>query len=182
MQDAFLLCLALGAGVLVVQVIMDLLGGGADADPGAAGAGDGLDLLSVRSISAGAMLFGAIGLWLNGRGVPLLITLPAAAAGGMAATFVTALLTRQMARLESDGTLRLDNAIGQAGTVYLPVPAHREGFGMVQFTLQGRTVELRAVADEDAVIPTGTTVIVTSVMEDDTVEVVTTPLIEGIDA
>jgi hypothetical protein len=53
---------------------------------------------------------------------------------------------------------------------------------MVQFQLQGRTVELRAIADEAAAIPTGTPVIVVSVMEDDTVEVAHTPLIEGIDA
>jgi hypothetical protein len=182
MQNAFLLCLALGAGVLIVQVIMDLLGGGADVDTGSAGAGDGLDLLSVRSVSAGAMLFGAIGLWLNGRGMPLVITVPAAALGGVTAMILTALVTRQLSRLESDGTLRLDNAIGESATVYLPVPAHRAGFGVVQVKLQGRTVELRAVADEDAVIPTGTSVIVTSVMDGDTVEVVPTPLIEGIDA
>jgi hypothetical protein len=53
---------------------------------------------------------------------------------------------------------------------------------MVQFALQGRTVELRAVADEATPIPTGASVIVTGLMEDDTVEVVPTPQIEGIEA
>jgi hypothetical protein len=181
MQDVFLLCLAIGAGVLVVQVVLDLLGGAGDADAGSATAGDGLDLLSVRSLSAGTMLFGAVGLWLNGRGLPLPLALAMAAVAGVTAAIGTAWVTRQMLRLVSDGSLRLENAVGQPATVYLPVPAHRAGVGMVQFQLQGRTVELRAVADEAAAIPTGTPVIVVSVMEDDTVEVAPTPLIEGID-
>lgn len=182
MQNAFLLCLALGAGVLVVQIIMDLVGGGMEADVGSASAGDGLDLLSVRSLSAGTVLFGAIGLWLDGSGLPLPLTFIAALVAGAGAAVGTAFLTRQLMKLESSGTLQLDDAVGQAATVYLPVPAHREGFGLVQFTLQGRTVELRAIADEATAIPTGTAVVVVSVMENDTVEVTPTPLIEGIDA
>jgi hypothetical protein len=183
MQEVFLLCLALGAGVLVVQVILGIFGFAHDADaPGDAAAGDGLDLLSVRSLSAGAVLFGAVGLWLNGRGLPGFVAVAAAFVAGAIATVATALVTRQLLRLESDGSLQLENAVGRSGTVYLPVPARRSGYGMVQFELQGRTVELRAVADEAAIIPTGTPVIVTGLMEDDTVEVTPTPLIEGIDA
>jgi hypothetical protein len=183
MQDIFLLCLGLGAGVLVVQIVLSLFGAGEDVpDMGDADAVDGMDLLSVRTISAGTALFGAIGLWLGGRGLPLFITLPVAVTVGIAAAIGTAFITRQVLRFESDGSLQLTNAVGQSGTVYLPVPARREGYGKVQFTLQGRTVELRAVADEAAAIPTGTAVIVTGVMENDTVEVTPTPLIEGIDA
>lgn len=179
MQDVFFLCLGLGAGVLVVQIILGMIGG--DVVPPSVGeAGEGTDLLSVRAISAGTALFGAVGLWLQGRGLPALITVPGAIVAGIAAAVATALMTRQVLRLESDGTLRLANAVGQAGTVYLPVPARRAGYGMVQFTLQGRTVELRAMADESEDIPTGSPVIVVAV-EGDTVEVTPTPLIEGID-
>jgi membrane protein implicated in regulation of membrane protease activity len=180
MPDVFLLCLALGAGVLVVQIVLSLFGG--DAVPHSVeDAGAGADLLSVRAISAGTALFGAVGLWLGGRGVPLVITLPAAVAAGIAAAAGTAYITRQMLRFESDGSLRLGNAVGESGTVYLPVPARRGGFGMVQLRLQGRTVELRAVADEATEIPTGSSVIIVAI-EGDTVEVTPTPLIEGIDA
>jgi hypothetical protein len=179
-QDVFLLCLGAGALVLVGQIILDLIGsGGLAVDHGI---GDGLDLLSVRSMSAGTMLFGAVGLWLSSRGMPVFVTVPAGALGGFAGMVATAYLTRQMMRLESDGTLRIDRAIGQPGTVYLPIPAHREGHGMVQFTLQGRTIELRAVADEATLIPSGAPVIIVSVMDDDTVEVTPTPQLEGIDA
>jgi hypothetical protein len=182
MQDVFLLCLGLGAGVLAVQIALSLFGVGDDITGAAGDGGHGVDLLSVRTISAGTALFGAVGLWLGGRGVGLVVTVAAAVAAGIAGAVATALITRQMFRLESDGTLEVTNALGQSGTVYLPVPARREGFGKVQFTLQGRTVELRAIADEAADLPTGTSVIVVGVMEDDTVEVTPTPQIEGIDA
>jgi hypothetical protein len=178
MQDVYLVCLGLGALVLVGQIVLDFFGVG-DAH---VAAGDGLDLLGVRSVSAGATLFGAVGLWLSTRGMPVVVSAPLALAAGAAAAIGTALLTRQMLRLESDGSLRLENAVGEAGTVYLAVPPRREGFGRVQLRLQGRTVELRAVSEEVAAIPTGAAVVIVSVLDDETVEVTPTPQLEGIDA
>jgi hypothetical protein len=180
MQDVFLVCLALGAFVLVVQIVLDLFGVGQSHDITLAG--EGLDLLSVRTISAGAVLFGAVGLWLSSTRVPALVVAPAAFMAGGAAAVASAYLTRQFLRLESSGSLQLENAVGQLGTVYLPIPPRRQGFGRVQFTLQGRTVELRAVADEKNVLPTGAAIIVVSVIDGDTVEVTPIPQLEGIDA
>jgi hypothetical protein len=180
MQDIFLLSLVLGGLALVAQIVLSLVAG-TDGDAGSAhtGAGDGLDLLSARSLSAAAALFGATGLWLSARAVPTPITVSGAVIAGVVAAAGTAYLTRQIYRLESDGSLRLENAVGQAGTVYLPVPPQRQGLGRVQFTLQGRTVELRAIADEASAIPTGAAVIVVAVVDGDTVEVIPTPQIEG---
>ncbi|HEX6309507.1 MAG TPA: hypothetical protein VFZ69_15020 [Longimicrobiales bacterium] len=183
MQDVYLICLVIGAVVLLAQTLFGLLGVG-HALPESIEelhAGEGLDLLSVRAISAGATLFGAVGLWLAARGLPLLVTLPAALIAGTGALIGTAYVTRQMLRLESDGTIRVDNALGLSGTVYLPVPARGGGHGVVQFTIQGRTVELRAISENDDVIPTGTAVIAVAVMPGDIVEVTPTPIIEGID-
>lgn len=182
MRDVFLLCLVLGAVVLVGQIVLGLLGIAGDLPEDIAHAAeDGVDLLSVRTVSAGATLFGAVGLW-AGSQMPPILAVPLAGAAGLAAAVGTAYMTRQMLRLESDGSLRVDNAVGQPGTVYLPVPPHRQGAGKVQFTLQGRTVELSAVGNEADVIPTGAAVIVVGVIDGDTVEVTPTPLIEGIDA
>lgn len=180
MHDVFLFTLILGAGVLLVGIVLELAGLSHHVDVDHAGASAGLELLSVRSIAAAATLFGAVGLALESVGLPMLISTPVAILGGLAAAVGTAWITRQMLRLESDGSLQLENAVGQPGTVYLPVPARRQGFGMVQFPLQGRTVELRAIADEEALIPTGAAVIVTSVVDAQTVEVMPTSRIEGI--
>ena len=183
MQDVYLTCLVLGAVVLLTQTLVGLLGAGHILPEGLehGEASEGLHLLSVRAISAGATLFGATGLWLGSDGLSPLLSLPAALLAGLTGTVGTAYLTRQLFRLESDGTIRTENAIGQSGTVYLPIPARGGGHGVVQFTIQGRTVELRAVSENDDVIPTGTAVIAVAVMPDDVVEVTPTPLIEGID-
>lgn len=185
MHEIFLFCLLLGGTVLIVQILLGLFAG-SDSLPeplqlGEAGAEDGLDLLSVRTIAAGTTLFGATGVWLASRGLPAFINVPLATAAGIAAAIGTAYLMRQILKLESDGSLRLENAVGEPGTVYLPVPAQRGGYGKVQLALQGRTVELRAVSDTADVIPTGAAVIVVSLLDGDTVEVTPTPLIEGID-
>lgn len=183
MQDIFVVCLVLGAAVLILQVVLDIFASGhLPSFLDHAAADNGLDLLSVRGLAAGAMLFGAVGLWLGGQGTPLLIRMPAALIAGIAAAVGTGLITRQLSRLESSGSLRLEGAVGQAATVYLPVPPRREGTGKVQFTLQGRTVELGAIADEAVVLPTGAAVVVVSVVNGDTVEVMPTPRIEGVDA
>jgi hypothetical protein len=182
MQDVFLVTLALGAGVLVVQIVLAIIGGHADIHHDFHVGDDGMHLLSVRSMAAGATLFGAIGMWLNSIGLPALLSLPGALVAGGAAAVTTAYLTKQMMQLESDGTLRMDGAVGQSGTVYLPIPPQGQGTGKVQFKLQGRTVEIGAIGNEPGVIPTGAAVIVVSVVNNDTVEVVPTPLIEGIDA
>jgi hypothetical protein len=178
MQDIFLLCLGLGALVLLVQIALDLLG---FAHLPTDIAGDGLDLLSVRTVAAGSTLFGAVGLWLTASGAPALLAAPVALTAGLLAAVGTAALSRQFMRLESSGSLHVENAIGQAGTVYLPIPARREGLGKVQLTLQKRTVELAALADEAHTLPTGTTVIIVGIVDGDTVEVTPTPIIEGID-
>lgn len=181
MQDVFLLCLVLGAVVLIGQILLGLIGmTGELPDSLPHSADDGAELLSVRTVSAGATMFGAVGFW-AGSAMPGIIAFPIAVIAGIAAAVATAYLTRQMMRFESDGSLRIENAVGESATVYLPVPAHRRGSGKIQFKLQGRTVELAAIANEADAIPTGAPVIVIGVIDGDTVEVTPTPLIEGID-
>jgi hypothetical protein len=71
------------------------------------------------------------------------------------------------------GNLRLENAAGQIGTIYLPVPGANAGTGLVQFPLQGRTVELRAFTREQDTLNTGSAVLVISVdPETETAEVI----------
>jgi len=86
----------------------------------------------------------------------------------------TAWLTRQVRRLESDGSIVVERAVGTAGTVYLTVPPGESGVGRVQLALQGRTVELRAVTRERSPIPTGSPVVVVGIVDGDTVEVIPT--------
>ena len=189
MQTLFLLSVALGGLVLVAQVVFDLLGFHADVPEldvpdtdgvGSSGLDAGLDLFSVRSISAALAVFGAAGLWLDSF-LPSILAAPLALVPGLGAAVLTAWLTRLMLRAESSGSLRLDGAVGATGTVYLAVPAGGDGTGLVQFPLQGRTVELKARTRGAEALPPGAEILVVSVdPESETVDVVSTTTIEGL--
>jgi hypothetical protein len=129
----------------------------------------------VRALAAGLAFFGLVGMLVLSLGAGAALALPAAlAAGGTAATLV-ALAMRQMQRLERDGTVRLERAVGEAATVYLSIPGGPGRPGKVHLALQGRTVELQAVSQHS--LPTGAEVVVVDVVGPDTVEVVPqTPL------
>ncbi|HSJ26197.1 MAG TPA: hypothetical protein VK929_16075 [Longimicrobiales bacterium] len=187
MESVFVWCMGLGAVVLAGQIVLTLVGfgeGGPDLVDDVDGASGALNLLSVRSLSAGAVVFGAAGLLLLGR-LPGALAWSAgllALGPAVGAAWITAYLTRLMHRAETSGNLRLDGAVGQIGTVYLRVPPAGEGTGIVQFTLQGRTVELSARTNDAEALATGANVLVISVdPEDGTADVIATTNIEGLE-
>ncbi len=81
---------------------------------------------------------------------------------------------RTLHQLKSDGTVRIQRAVGQNGTVYLSIPGQRSGAGKVTLCLQNRTVECQAVTPYQP-LPTGSKVVVTAVVGPDTVEVAPAP-------
>jgi hypothetical protein len=181
MDTVFVYSMGIGGIVLLAQILLSafgLVGDMPDTVDDVDGAGGALNLLSVRALSAAAVFFGAAGIALT-RVVPawaaaLLALFPAAAAAAG-----TAWLTRAMFRTETRGNLRLEDAAGQLGTVYLQVPGGHAGTGLVQFALQGRTVELRAYTREPETLSTGSAVLVVSVdPETETAEVISTTSIE----
>lgn len=182
MTTFFLTCAALGGGILVVQLLLGMLGviDGMDHDDGGQGghgvhdASEGLNLLSVRALSAGLGFFGIGGLLGLTTGLGLFAAIPMGVALGMAATIATAMITRWMLRLETDGSVEIHGAVGLSGTVYLAIPGERSGTGKVLLNLQNRTVEYQAVTSAGA-LPTGASVLVIDVVGPDTVDVVPDP-------
>jgi hypothetical protein len=173
----FLWCAIAGGAVLVFQLVAGFIGleyGHAhDGHFGDAGS-EGLNLLSVRSIAAGVAFFGIAGLATAALG-SLVASVAGIVAGGAASVGVAALI-KAFGRLERDGTLSLTSAIGTTASVYLSIPARREGAGKVHVTVQNRLVECRAVTDEEP-LPTGTNVLVVDVDGSDTVVVVRNPIL-----
>ena len=187
MATFFIVCAALGGGVLVTQLLLGLLGvidAGHDAHvghgpdhAGAHGVHAGLDLLSVRALSAGVAFFGLGGL--IGLMTPLgwIAAIPLALIAGVAAMVGTAVAMRWMLGFEDDGTVLIHGAVGATGTVYLAIPGERRGAGKVTLTLQNRTVEYQAVTSS-APLPTGAAIMVVDVVGPDTVDVVADPTIK----
>jgi hypothetical protein len=176
----FWVCAILGGGFILLQSLMGLLGLG-DHDPAGGDlpehvhASDGLNLLSVRAISAGLCFFGLMGLVVREWGGSMVFALPAALAAGLAVAAAIAFAMRGMRRMESDGVLRMEGAVGRNATVYLSIPGQLSGPGKIHLFLQGRTVEMKAVS-RDA-LPTGAPVIVVDVVAPDTLEVAPQPLL-----
>lgn len=184
MATFFLVCAALGGGVLVVQLLLGLLGvidAGGDVDAGDGhdhrgvhGAHEGLDLLSVRAISAGTAFFGLGGLAGLATPLGLIAAIPLGLIAGAAAMVGTAVAMRWLLRFEDDGTVSIHGAVGATGTVYLTIPGDRQGAGKVMLTLQNRIVEYQAVTSA-ASLPTGAPIMVVDVVGPDTVDVVPDP-------
>jgi hypothetical protein len=178
MQTFYLVCAVLGGAVLVLQLVLGLAGvdWSADHDVHAGGLAEGFELLSVRAVAAAVAFFGLTGLGVSAGGLGPWLALPIAAAGGLVAAGTVAALMRQLGRLEDDGTVRIEGALGHQGTVYVPIPGARAGTGKVLLTLQNRTVECQAVTPAED-LATGTAVTVVDVVGPDVVEVVMTPLL-----
>ena len=174
-------CAVAGGSLLVVQFLLAVLGlhghHGAPGDvDGGGGFGHGdvhhgpadhdphdatwyFGVISYRTMVAALTFFGLTGLAAVSARMAAVHALILALAAGAEAMFAVPAALRPLARLRSDGTVRLEQAVGRIGTVYLKVPRQRTGAGKVQLCLQGRTVELEALTDGEE-IPTCARVVV----------------------
>ena len=159
LERMFLLCAVAGGTGFVIRTVMFFFGlaGDVDADGPAMG-GEGLGdsdvsfhFLSLHGLTAFFLMFGVTGLALirNGMAMPWL-----AVAGSIAAGLLTMLLVawllRLLQKLQSEGTLRPAEAVGQEGVVYLRIQPG--GIGKIQITLQGglRIFDARARNPEES--------------------------------
>ena len=132
-----------------------------------------LGVLTFRTVSAALAFFGLVGIIGQRAELETLPTLMAASAAGLAALFLVGWIMKFLARLNIDGTVRIERALGCSGTVYLPIPAGNTGQGKVQITVLNRTMECKATA-KDA-LPTGAKIVVVAIVDSDTVEVAPAP-------
>lgn len=173
----FAACAVLGAALLVVQIALTSFGAHVDTDGHhglAHDIGHGLDLFSSRSLVAGLAFFGVAGAATAHAGWKPALVVFCAIAAGFAAMLAVAWLMSRLLRLEEDGIVRVEGALGAPAIVYLAIPGARSGAGKVTLTLQGRTVEYEAVTAGDR-LPTGAPVIVVDVVSPGTLEVAPTP-------
>jgi membrane protein implicated in regulation of membrane protease activity len=172
LNTVYFVCAVAGGTLLVLQFLLGLLGlehHDFDLEVGDVHAADALNLLSVRTLAAGLAFFGLLGMLTGAWGGGPTLALVVALAAGVASALAVAAAQRQLRRLERDGTVRLERAVGEAATVYLSIPGGLAGLGKVHLALQGRTVELQAVSQHP--LSTGTDVVVVDVVGPDTVEV-----------
>jgi membrane protein implicated in regulation of membrane protease activity len=195
MTMIFLFCAIVGGTVLICQFVLTLIGlgdhggdlsvdaphdfdAGMHNGSGMEHAGDThldsswlFNVVSFRTIVAAVTFFGIFGMIGQSAQLNLPLQVLMALVGGVAAMYGVAWLMNSLRRLGQDSTLRIENAIGKIGTVYVPIPAHKAEAGQIQITVQQRLVELPAVTGHPAKLPTGAKVLVVGLVGQGTLEV-----------
>jgi hypothetical protein len=196
METVYIYCAAIGAALLIGQLLLSLLGFGhheLEAGQGVDFHAEGLHadlhsdlqdghldngghwyvgLLSFRAIVSALAVFGLVGLGLVREFNPPRpgATLVIALAAGGSMMYAVGWLLRVLYSLRADGTVRVERSVGLPGTVYLTVPAQKAGEGKVNVKIQDRIMELVAVTSGEE-IPTGAAVVVVAVLSPHVIEV-----------
>ena len=170
----------IGGTLFILRLGMMLFGGGLS-DDGLDASMDGGDLdtagdhadadtsfklLSVQGLTSFFMMFGLVGLALLRANLHELITIVGGIFAGLAMVAVTGVIFTQMKRLQTEGTINIQNTIGTDGTVYLTIP--KSGTGQVQIIAQGSLKIFDAVSTNKNQIATGEKVRVTGVASGNT--------------
>jgi membrane protein implicated in regulation of membrane protease activity len=163
-------CALFGGAMFIVQSILMLLGIDGDDAHSLADADISFKFLSLQGLTAFFMMFGLVAFTLSRQHqTPHLASVLGGAIAGLFTTWVIGRIFVFMKKLQSDGTLSNDKAIGQEGTVYLTI---REGkTGQVQIAFQKRLRHLDAIAEDGGEIPTGDRVKVIRVINGTTLSV-----------
>ena len=109
--------------------------------------------ISLQGLTAFFMMFGLAGLALSKSAQSDLVSLGGGIIAGAFTVWVLSRIFIGAQKLQSEGTLNMQNAIGLEGTVYLRIPAG--DIGKVNLVLQGALKEFNAVAADKQPIKTG---------------------------
>lgn len=129
-----------------------------------------VEFLSFQTIVAFLAFFGLIGLAAQQSGASNIGAGLAGMLAGGASMVIISKVLKLYRKLERDGTVRIARAVGCPGRVYLRIPGKNEGNGKVTIKIQGRTMEYKA-RTEGETIPTGASIVVTRVIDHQTLEV-----------
>ncbi len=125
--------------------------------------------ISLQGLTAFLMMFGLVGLATARGGFSIIWTIIWGAIAGVFTMWVISRVFAFMGSMQSEGTLRVENAVGKEGSVYLTIP--KNGTGKVNVVVQGTLREFDAVAENKAKIPTGERVKVTQITNNSTLVV-----------
>ncbi len=192
MTTVFVVCAAIGGTILVFQFVLTMIGlggealdldltdGDADVDFDVGGSGVGhsghvdsswlFGVISFRTVVAALAFFGLAGLAAQQAEASKLTTLVVAVASGVVAMYAVYWVMRGLQSLQSEGTARIQRAVGKHATVYVPIPGGESGAGKIQMSLQNRTMEYLAMTSGE-LLSSGTKVVVVGVITPTTLEV-----------
>jgi len=157
--------------IFVILIILTLIGGDADDMGGDVDAeiegdsGIGFQFLSFKNLMGFFTIFGWSGIACLDSGFSTALTLFISIVCGLLMMTAMAALFYYLAKLQSSGTLQLNNALNQIGEVYLTIGANRSRIGKLSINVQGTLRELEALTDEKEDLVQGNVVKVNEVTD-----------------
>lgn len=151
-QLTFWMVALLGSAIFLLLFVLSLFGVDADADVDFdtdvdGDAGIGFQFFTFKNVMAFFTVFGWTGIVCIGEGLGLMPTILIATIAGLIMMTLMALLFFWISKLAEDGSLKINNAIGVIGEVYLSIGANRSKMGKISIDVQGSRRELSALTD-----------------------------------
>ncbi|MEM6892544.1 MAG: hypothetical protein AAF554_02570 [Bacteroidota bacterium] len=160
-----------GSVILTILMILTFVGGdvedlSGDVDVDVDGdTGIGFQFLSFKNLMGFFTIFGWSGIACMDNGLSTGVTLVISLFCGLLMMFAMAALFYYLSKLQSSGTLKLKNAMGQIGEVYLTIGANRSSIGKVSVNVQGTLREMEALTDEEIDLKQGNVIKVKDVTD-----------------
>jgi membrane protein implicated in regulation of membrane protease activity len=143
---------AVSSAILFIQMLIVLAGGyldipDLDFDIAETGEGGATGMFSIRGIGSFFTGFGWTGASVLDSGRSMTLAIAAATIVGLLVLFGFVSMMRWLQSLREEGNINYENAIGQVGSVYVPIPPNREGLGQIEVKVQSRISTVRAISD-----------------------------------
>lgn len=150
--------------IFVIQLSLTIIGLDADLEADI-DTGDGVGIISLRSLIAFATFFGWGGIAALAQGFSPAKAYMIAFLCGFLAMVALVYILSQLLKLQESGTVDTYDAIAQTGEVYITVPKAKKGKGRIHIHLNEKLMEFDAISAGEA-LPTGTKIKVLDVLKE----------------
>jgi len=169
-ETVYWLTAGISSIIFLVLLVLTFVGGEVDdlgdVDTEVDGdSGIGFQFLSFKNLMGFFTIFGWSGIACLDAGYSTGLTIVISVICGLLMMLAMASLFYYLAKLDSDGSLKIKNAINSVGEVYLTIGANRSRIGKVQVNVQGGLRDLEALTDENYDLVQGDIITVTNVTD-----------------
>lgn len=148
--------------LFIIMLLVTFIGGSIEVDADMDGDIDmdsgGFHFFTIKNLIAFFTIFGWVGIACIDADLSKAATITISFISGISMMFIMAGLFFAMTKLNDSGTLKIKNAVGAIGEVYMTVGAERRTIGKVNVRIQGALRELEALTDENEDLKQGAVV------------------------
>ncbi|MDB4088971.1 hypothetical protein N9544_05030 [Flavobacteriales bacterium] len=168
-EMVFWITALIGSTIFVILFALSFIGADSDADMDTdteidMDDGIGIQFFTFKNTMAFFTIFGWTGISCLDNGLSAGAATAIAFTAGLAMMIFMAFLFLWISKLAESGTLKIENAVGNIGEVYLSIGANRSRIGKISIDVQGSKRELSALSDEEEDLKQGEVIKVTDVV------------------